>query len=319
VNTAAAILLFVLPGAWNEPVNIVFEGSPTGFFCRGDSIFLEIRGFDESDQPSTLMLSPEGETIGWEESVLTVEDGGYMVLPESDFDPSVPEIPIGVVRMDSLGMPVWTARLDTVFDYESPVIRIEQASSGGCWTAISPRRGDDVWKIWKLNEDGMVVGEESFQLQGGPAIGFSDLVETAEGGLLVAGYTDSLGLNLYSFVASLSSDCSLDWLLLEDHVFHSVPSELLLDENGNIYLTGETGHERDDGYFLPPVDMNAYVMKLNGSGEILLSDILQMPLQNRPVHSCMCEDGGILMLLRSFREDDRGESSYQLIRWEPSR
>jgi hypothetical protein len=126
--------------------------------------------------------------------------------------------------------------------------------------------------------------------------------ETPGGDVLLTGVTDSLGMNLSMFLLCFDSGCGERFGISNSLRFHASGDLLEVSENGDIYLAGETGFERDDGYFLPPVDEDVFLMKFNSSGEELWSSIFPQPLQNTPL--CMYTAGDSVLILTSSSHED---------------
>jgi len=68
-------------------------------------------------------------------------------------------------------------------------------------------------------------------------------------------------------------------------------------------VTGYTGYERDDGFFMPPGDTDIFLMEFDPEGEFLWSTVYTMPLENTPVLMEVDEEGRVYLLVRSMEED----------------
>lgn len=234
-------------------------------------------------------------------------------VPEEDFTDF--GIPSGVIHFDSSGHILWSTVLDTIPDYERPCMVVIPSSNGGCFAVSEPQRGEDTWRVYSLSEDGEVLMRNEFNLQGGPMIDLCHMIQTPDNDYLLTGVTDSLGMNLYMFVIKLDNGGNVVWMVLERVLDHGWGNIVDCDEDGNVFVVGSAGYEREDGYFMPPVDQDLFLMKLDGSGMEEWRTVFEYPQQNVPIVFRLLSDGSICIIMKAFPEGYPGESNYLLLRY----
>lgn len=189
----------------------------------------------------------------------------------SCMDMSIPE---GIVRIDPGGDTLWTCVLDTVSGYEKRPMWICPSDSGGCRVIFSPEPGQYIFEVVRVSGEGEVLSRAEFQLQGGPLISMHALAETTDGGLVMTGVTDSLGMNLYLVVIRLDSEGVETWRVLEPFLFHANGDIVRVNPEGCIVIAGYTGLEREDGWFMPPQDTDLLLLKLDPAGREIWRSVL---------------------------------------------
>ncbi|MCD4700929.1 MAG: hypothetical protein K8S24_03640 [Candidatus Aegiribacteria sp.] len=267
---------------WFSEVEVHIEGSIAG---AGSDPFLS------SSVPRNLYVP------------VLVSDENYMNMT----------LPQGVIRLTTSGDTLWTALLDTVSGYKETFSEIIPSSEGGCYVVFGPEQGGDTWKLYRLGDSGEVLMAWEFHLRGGPVLMLNDMRETADGKILITGVTDDLGMNLYMYLAGFDRDGNHFAAVMDDFRFHAGGEIIEQDEEANIYVAGYTGSERDDGYFMPPIDTDVFILKLNSEGEEIWRSVFEYPLENRPLLMTITDEDRILLLIKSFEEGCGGSSNYTLL------
>lgn len=222
-------------------------------------------------------------------------------------------LPQGVIRLSTSGDTLWTALQDTVLGHEETSSEIITSSEGGCYVVFGPEQGGDTWKLYRLGDSGEVLMAGEFHLRGGPVMGLNDMRETADGKILITGVTDDLGMNLYMYFAGFDRDGNHFAAVMDDFRFHASGEIIEQDEEGNIYIAGYTGSERDDGYFMPPMDTDVFILKLNSEGEEIWRSVFEYPLDNRPLLMTVTDEDRILLLIKSFEEGSYESDNHTLL------
>lgn len=270
--------------------------SDCGYFLRG--VLVDGNGVVPD---SSMIVLPENP------------DGLFEALMPAEQDFAEMRLPEGVVRLDGSGDTLWTCVLDSVEGCEGSTSLIEPSPTGGCWAVFGPEPGGDEWRIWKLSAAGVVEASGSFELQGGPVNSMHDLAECGDGGLVMTGVTDSLGMRLYSVLIRLDSGCREVWRLLDDVRFHACGDLVEISPEGTIAFAGYTGLEREDGWFLPPESMDVFLFTLDPDGVSLGRSILHLPGQNAPLLLTLLDGGGAVLLVSSFEESSSFPGVYSLV------
>lgn len=213
----------------------------------------------------------------------------------------------GVTRIGASGDTLWTVMLDSLERKESG-LRVISCRDGGCFAVFSPTRQDFIWKVYRLSDSGEVLMSGEFQMQGGPVLSTDEVVETADAGFLISGTTDDLGMNLSMYLVGIDS-CGDQFLeVREDFRFHAGCDDVVLDKSGNIYISGYTGYERDDGYFMPPQNTDVFLLKLDPGGRELWRTVFEYPLENRSSIVEISDSGEVLVVIRSFSYKEAGQT-----------
>lgn len=206
----------------------------------------------------------------------------------------------GVTRIGASGDTLWTVMLDSISDRVQTRQPVISCRDGGCFAVFSPTRENFIWKAYRLSGSGELQMSTEFQMQGGSVISVSNLLETSDSNFLIAGTTDDLGMNLFMYLVGIDRHGNQFLEIREDFHFHAGAGIIKLDYSGNIYIAGYTGHERDDGYFMPPQNTDVFLMKLDSSGREIWRTVLEYPLENRSFMLEITEQGEVLMVIRSF-------------------
>ncbi|MBN2586208.1 MAG: hypothetical protein JXA64_00220 [Candidatus Fermentibacteraceae bacterium] len=243
----------------------------------------------------------------------------FVLSPLSEEDCFDYSLPIGISHLSASGDTLWATALDTLSGDEIEILRILPSLDGGCYAVLGPSPGSDLWNLYRLDESGNLLMSNQFQLQGGPVLGLSDMVETRGSGILLTGVTDSLGMSLYMFLLGFDQDGRDRMRILEGFRFHASGDIIRLDERGSIYVAGHTGYERDDGYFMPPVQSDVFIMKLDSLGKEEWRTVFVQPLENVPRFMDISGDGEVVILARSHLEDgsDPDAPLYSLLLYSP--
>jgi hypothetical protein len=218
-----------------------------------------------------------------------------------------------ILKLSESGDTLWTAVLDSVYAYENFGTCIMPSDDGGCFAVLTPPSGSDEWTLFRLDESGEEIYRTEFHLRGGPAMGLHYMEETPDSGVLLTGYTDDVGMNLFMFLIGFDDDGEKTIETLYDLRFHASGEIILLDEAGNIYIAGYTASERSDGYFLPPMDMDVFVMKVDPEGNEIWQSSFEYPLQNSPRFMALTQTGDVLLLIDSYPEDTGISTGYTLL------
>lgn len=306
-------------GSWTDLGDVPVPGTPIRLNCSDTEYSIDFVSFSWECGPTDAINFDRHERV-WSVSPGSSEPPGivmYHPVPVRDEDFYEMTIPEGVLRTGPTGDTLWTCIIDTVAAYEGIPMRIMPSASGGCWAVTGPEPGQDIWEVIRVSDDGELLSREEFQLQGGPVISMHSLAETPDGGLVMTGVTDSLGMNLYLVVLKMDPEGIEEWRVLEPFSFHASGDILEVGEDGCIIIAGYTGLEREDGWFMPPAEMDLLLMKLDPVGRELWRSVLPFPQQNTPMLMSSTEDGWILVLMTVCDEASSFPEAYRLVRFDP--
>ncbi len=213
----------------------------------------------------------------------------------------------GVICIGASGDTLWTVMLDSL-DRKQSGLRVISSREGGCFAVFPPTWQDFIWKVYRLSGSGEVLMSGEFQMQGGPVLSIDEVVETADAGFLISGTTDDLGMNLFMYLVGIDSSGNQFLEVREDFRFHAGCDDVALDKSGNIYISGYTGYDRDDGYFMPPQNTDVFLMKLDPRGRELWRTVFDYPLENSSSIVDISDSGEVLVVIRSFSYEAAGRT-----------
>ncbi len=195
---------------------------------------------------------------------------------------------------------LWTVRFNGISPQAQTRQPIIPCRDGGCFAVFRPSSMNSLWRVYRLSNSGEMQMSGEFQMQGGPINSVSNVLETSDSNFLIAGTTDDLGMNLFMYLVGINNNGDLFIDIKEHFNFHAGANILEVDELGNIFITGYTGYERDDGIFMPPQDTDVFLLKLDPEGRELYRTIFQYPNENKPVKIKITDSGEVLMVIKSF-------------------
>ncbi len=287
-------------------------GYPTGIYSPDDQFFVVT--LEESFSGSFISNEIKIDLSGNQSETLSEHYAGSSLFKETLFfaspfpeDIEDPSTFAAITRVTLSRDTLWTTQLDSIegrVETRQPIIPCRE---GGCFAVFSPNNADFIWKTYKLSDLGEVQMSSEFQMQGGPVIEISSVIETEDSNFLILGTTDDFGMNLYMFLVGIKSDGNQYISLKKDLRFHASGTIVEIDEDGNIYLAGYTGFEREDGYFMPPQNSDIFLIKLDSAGNELWSSVYEYPKENRPVFMTISENGIVAILMKSFSYESNDE------------
>ncbi len=290
------IAVVCVPG-WNVIAEVQSDGSPVDCYMDEDgSYHLEILS-----DPGTreYIFNADGESIGIRECFpIDSLSGTY----------SFTALPVKVegcshgIDFAVNGDTVWTADLGfSTFDGEFPGMVIPSVA-GGCCAVFSPSVNQGIWRAARLDSSGETVFDSGFQLLGGPVISLNDMAEMADGGVVLTGVTDRLGMNLNMFLIGISQSGELLFHKSDSLRFHG-SGEIVQADTQGITVAGYTGYERDDGFFMPPVETDVFIIRFDKLGNELWRSVAELPLENSPLAMSLSSDGSVLLAVSAFSHE----------------
>jgi len=216
-----------------------------------------------------LKLNSRGEiewrkTFGREDydeanSIQQTKDGGYIVAGWT-YSLGSGERDAYILKLNSRGEVEWQK---TFGGEDSDIANsIQQTTDGGYivagWTKSSGSRGEDAY-ILKLNSKGEVEWQKTF---GGEYDGEArSIQQTTDGGYIVAGWTNSFGLERYDvYILKLNSKGEVEWQKTFGGEDYDEANSIQQTKDGGYVVAGWTTSFGSGGY-------DVYILKLNSKGE----------------------------------------------------
>jgi len=238
--------------------------------------------------------SPFGFMGGAAYSVQQTSDGsyiltGYMAATEDG------KYHVGLVKIDSLGEEIWWhSDMDWFYDFDSTGgvgLSVQQTSDGGY--ILTGYRQPLIWEdtagVWLIKTD--PEGELEWSKTYGAeyhACGCC-ILQTSDGGYIIAGYTTSLG-NFWLLKTDEYGDTV--WTFAVEEGWSGKACSVAETSDDGYIVTGYVAPFRDGKYHL-------YLVKLNPNGDTLWSrmDVDWLGWQTGGVGSCVQEtsDGGYII------------------------
>lgn len=309
---------------WTFVTNITEFGYPTGIYSHSDDSFVIVseESFSGSFISRDLGINLSGnQSEAYSENYAVSSLYKETLFLSSPFPEDIEDSSTfaGITRVTPSGDTLWTVQLDSIesrVETNQPIIPCRE---GGCFAIFSPDNAEFIWKTYKLSDSGEVKMSSEFQMQGGPVIDISSVIETDDSSFLILGTTDDLGMNLFMFLVGIDSDGRQYISIREDLNFHASGEIVDVDLDGNIYVAGYTGFEREDGFFMPPADSDIFIIKFDSLGNELWSSIYEYPKENRPIFMTITQNGTIGILMKSFSyEASDSDETYSLVIYDQS-
>ena len=193
-------------------------------------------------------------------SIQQTTDGGYIAAGEYGFL-SAGSGDIWAMKLDESGNVTWQK---TYGGTDRDVARsIQQTADGGYIVAgstVSFGSGDYDWWMLKLDGGGNVTWQKTY---GGTQYDFAYSVQqTADGGYIVAGQTDSFGAGGYdAWIMKLEGNGNITWQKTYGGTGYDSISYVQQTLDGGYIVAGQTDSFGAGGY-------DAWIMKLDGNGNI---------------------------------------------------
>jgi len=303
----------ICSGGWSVLCDLPGIGYPTG--VHRDSIGNHVVRMFSDSLIQELCFSPEGNIIS---------EKGSVPMISAEFDYSVVSVSGGYetesvpgIACVASGDTLWITELGySIHDEEFPGMILPARE--GCYALISPAVHQGRWSLSRIDSSGRTVFRSDFSLRGGPVISVNDMAELPGGGIIATGVTDDLGTNLFMFLRGFGSGGEELFSIRDSLRFHASGEIVLPDSGGNVYVCGNTGSERDDGYFMPPADTDVFLICYDLSGSELWRSMFPLPLENTPVVMCHdARDGTFSVAISSFPEDLSEYPVYSLAVFKP--
>ncbi|MFA5778239.1 MAG: hypothetical protein WC870_01990, partial [Candidatus Paceibacterota bacterium] len=246
---------------WGDVAYSVQQTVDGGYVVAGSTSF----GAGSNDF-WVLKLDPSGN-ITWEKtyggvgsdiaySIQQTTDGGYVVAGISNFD-------YWILKLDSAGAITWQktyggASGDTAKS-------IQQTADGGYIIAgetysFGAGSNEDYW-VLKLDSAGAITWQKTY---GGAGTDYAKSIQqTADGGYVLAGYTDSVGAGSYDFlILKLDSAGVITWQKTYGGAFGELLFSAQQTADGGYVLAGYTNSPAGGGNY------DFWVLKLDSAGAI---------------------------------------------------
>jgi uncharacterized delta-60 repeat protein len=204
-------------------------------------------------------------------SITRTREGGYILVGETHSF-GAGDGDVLVMKLDEEGSVTWQ-RAYGGEDWDR-ALGILQTSDGGYvvvgHTASFGMGSQDAW-VLKLDPDGAVIWQKAF---GGEAWDqANDVLETDDGGIILAGHTQSFGADLHDYdvwIIRLNADGEPTWQKRYRESGWDEANAMEPTSDGGLILAGYT-----DSWGSDPMDMDILLLKLDILGNILWQKIYQ--------------------------------------------
>lgn len=179
--------------------------------------------------------------------------------------------------------------------------------------------GFDYWVV-KLNEEGNFEWEKSY---GGSGLDDPQSVAlTSDGGFVISGFTDSSDGDITGFhgghdiwIIKLDGSGNLQWQKAIGGSGYEHASSVIQTTDGGYILAGDTNSVDGNAYTEEPANLDSWIVKLDGSGEILWNKRLGGTNKDYGIEILEVLDSGYLVAGHSQSQDgdvtgNHGQSDY---------
>ena len=329
----------VIGGSGNEVANFIEKTSDGGFIVAGFTKSEDIEGYHGDGDVLIVKLSEEGE-VEWQKvfggseednaaSIRQTEDGGYIVIGASksedgDVSENHGDQDMWILKLDAEGNILWSKVLGGYDDDFG--MRIEQTEDGG-YIIAARTYSDSVcseyhgWRdIWVVKIDGS--GEVQWQkcLGGSDKDLINDMIKAHDGGYIIVGQTlsddgDVNGEEYHGggdvWIVKLSDEGEIEWQRLLGGSGDDFGTAIERTSDGGYIVVG--GTSSNDGNVGENKGMSdAWVVKLDGSGNILWKKVLGGSRNDMAVSVIQTSDGGYVVsgITSSYDGDFEDNHSY---------
>jgi len=256
-------------GSSDDGASSIMQSSDGGYVVAG-----ETRSFGAGeDDFYVVKLDSNGnvvwtKTIGGSDldvatSIIQSSDGGYVVAGYT-YSFGAGAADFYVVKLDSSGNVVWTKTIGGSFwDFAHSII---QSSDGSYvvagWTESFGEGNGDIYLV-KLDSSGNVVWTKT--IGGSYNDGAGSIIQSSDGGYVVAGYTYSFGAGAADFyVVKLDSSGNVVWTKTIGGSSDDGASSIIQSSDGGYVVAGGTWSFGAGGW-------DIYVVKLDANGNVCFS------------------------------------------------
>jgi hypothetical protein len=260
-------------------------GTPTAEICDG-------KDNDCDGQIDEGIVCSFAKTIGGSENEFAISithssDGGYVVAGfTQSFGAGGRDM--YVVKLDSSGNVQWTKTIGgSDWDEAHSII---QSSDGGYVVAGRTRSfgagWDDIYVV-KLDRSGNVLWTKT--IGGSSFDGAFSIIQSSDGGYVVAGYTTSFGVG-YSdiYVVKLDSGGNVQWTKTIGGSSFDGAFSIIQSSDGGYVVAGRTGSFGAGGW-------DFYVVKLDSSGNVVWTKTIGGSLTDVAFSIIQSSDGGYVV------------------------
>jgi hypothetical protein len=260
-------------------------GTPTSEICDGKDN--DCDGYIDEGNVCSFAKTIGGSENEFAISITHSSDGGYVV---AGFTQSFGAggWDMYVVKLDSSGNVVWTKTIGgSSDDYAYSII---QSSDGGYVVAGQTRSfgagWDDIYVV-KLDRSGNVLWTKT--IGGSSFDGAFSIIQSSDGGYVVAGYTISFGAGYWDiYVVKLDSWGNVQWTKTIGGSSFDIAHSIILSSDGGYVVAGRTGSFGAGGW-----DM--YVVKLDSSGNVQWTKTIGGSLTDIAFSIIQSSDGGYVV------------------------
>ncbi len=223
-------------------------------------------------------------------SLIQTSDGGYAIAGYT-YSFGAGESDLYVVKLDANGNLQWTKTIGG--KKEDVGLSLIQTSDGGYaitgTTTSFGAGGKDVYVV-KLDANGNLQWTRTV---GGPGneVG-SSLIQTSDGGHVIAGTTASFGAGEADvYLIKLDANGNLQWTKTIGGPEHDRGRSLIQTSDGGYAITGTTSSDELAAYF-GPAEADIYVVKLDANGNLQWTKTIGGPEHDRGLSLIQTSDGG---------------------------
>jgi len=256
-----------LGGNGDDVAYFIQQTTDDGYIAAGATTSFGAGGYDvyilklDSNENLVWQKTFGGSGEDWASSIQQTTDGGYIVAGYTD-SLGAGSRDVYVLKLNSDGSLAWQKTFGgSDYDYAWSVT---QTTDGGYIVAGSTASFGAGWEdayVLKLNPDGSLAWQKTF---GGNGYDFADSVtQTADGGYIVAGLTNSFGDGYeHAYIFKLNSDGNLVWQKTFGETNGDIAYSIQQTTDGGYIVAGVTSSFGDN------YNSDVYILKLNSDGSL---------------------------------------------------
>jgi hypothetical protein len=297
-------------GSYDDGANSIIQSSDGGYVVAG---WTESFGAGYYPDIYVVKLDSSGnviwsKTIGgsyedYAYSIIQSSDGGYVAVGYTGSFGAGGDI--YVVKLDSLGNVQWTKTIGGSFaDVAQSIIR----SSDGGYVVVGRTNsfGAGGWDIYVVKIDGSGNVQWTKTIGGSYDDGANSIIQSSDGGYVVAGWTESFGAGYYPdiYVVKLDSSGNVLWTKTIGGSGLDYAWSIIRSSDGGYVVAGHTSSFGASYY-------DIYVVKLDSSGNVIWSKTIGGTNEdNRAFSITQSSDGGYVVAGFTTSSGIPGEDIY---------
>ncbi|MFX0113133.1 MAG: hypothetical protein ACFFB3_01155 [Candidatus Hodarchaeota archaeon] len=225
-------------------------------------------------------------------SVVQMADGGFLLAGFKSFPPpwDIYFWDMWLVKTDSMGVEQWNQTYGTVFKDEAAFSVLQTTEGDFVLAGYTDSFGAGDYDMWLVKTDSMGIAQWNRTYGGSNHDYAKSLLQTADGGFLLAGFTNSHGAGDFDiWLVKTNSTGGVQWNRTYGGLNDEFADSLLQTADGGFLVVGETESYGAGGF-------DFWLMKINLTGAVLWNQTYGGSNSDEVSSLLQTADGGFLLV-----------------------